>query len=292
MPKTFKQLVRELFTPDSVDVNLGAIKLKYTDELRGDVALVLADLRSKRVLFASIEQELWMHVFESLKSVREQLAQLSGKVQVRGPGDVRGAVDFMLDVVSAYLAEHEAAYTRFMQGPNPHRLAPAHLERNWPALGDAAADLISLRRLIHAAMDNLNQYASKGEVLDWEPPASSAAAYWVGYARQRKLCPACGWNMIYAYDDECPVCPSSKTEFRLKVPGWPNSIAVAGSFNGWQPLPMNFDARRHSWVHRLALAPGEYEYKFVVDGQWLMDPQNPMSSTDASGHTNSVMRVT
>ena len=175
MWKKFSQLAKEFLTPDSVDVNLGAIKLKYTDEMRNDVALVLGALKSKRVLFADVEHELWNYVFDSLKNIRELLAELSGKIQTRGPTDVKDAADFMLEVVTTFLIEHEANYTRFMQEPNTHDLAPAHQERNWPELGEAARDLITLRKLMSAAIQNLNQYASTGDVLDWDPPKQSAS---------------------------------------------------------------------------------------------------------------------
>ena len=46
-------------------------------------------------------------------------------------------------------------------------------------------------------------------------------------------------------------------------------VCLAGSFNGWDPgaTPM----RRNEygvWVVTLQLAPGRYEYRFVVDGEW------------------------
>lgn len=291
MWKRFRQLTRELFTPDSVDVNLGSIKLKYTNEMRNDVALVLGALKSKRVLFANVEHELWNHVFDSLRNIRQLLAELSGKVLTRGPSDVNSAVNFMLEVVTLYLADYEANYIRFMHGPNPHNLAPPHLERNWPELGDAASDLIALRRVIYAAVANLNQYASTGEVVDWKPLQSGVAEHWVNYAQKRKLCPKCGWNMFYAYDDECPVCPSIKTVFRLKTCRWPKRVAIAGSFNDWKPLDMSYDRLKHSWVYRLSLQPGLYEYKFIVDEEWLVDPDNSNTVMDARGNINSVLQI-
>lgn len=50
-------------------------------------------------------------------------------------------------------------------------------------------------------------------------------------------------------------------------------IFLAGSFNGWDPIhtPMvrSEDGR---WNVSLKLAPGRYEYKFVVDGEWCCEP--------------------
>ena len=50
-------------------------------------------------------------------------------------------------------------------------------------------------------------------------------------------------------------------------------VCVAGSFNDWQPAatPMIAVGNGH-WLKELALPPGRYEYRFVVDGQWIDDP--------------------
>ena len=39
------------------------------------------------------------------------------------------------------------------------------------------------------------------------------------------------------------------------------------------------------------LPPGAYEYKFVVDGEWLTDPGNPEVRPNAFGTYNSVLLV-
>ena len=50
-------------------------------------------------------------------------------------------------------------------------------------------------------------------------------------------------------------------------------VFLAGSFNDWDPTgtPMlrEDDGR---WTASLKLAPGRYEYKFVVDGDWCCEP--------------------
>lgn len=51
------------------------------------------------------------------------------------------------------------------------------------------------------------------------------------------------------------------------------AVFLAGSFNDWDPTatPM---ARGDGgdWTASLKLAPGRYEYKFVVDGEWCCEP--------------------
>ena len=74
----------------------------------------------------------------------------------------------------------------------------------------------------------------------------------------------------------------------------PAAVAVflAGDFNGWNatatPLARNGEGQ---WSATVALAPGSYEYKFVVDDQWLEDPANPERKSDPFGGANSVLTI-
>ena len=51
-----------------------------------------------------------------------------------------------------------------------------------------------------------------------------------------------------------------------------HAVYLAGTFNGWQSdtLPMKKDGQG-LWTRVVDLAPGNYEYKFVVDGKWCCD---------------------
>jgi 5'-AMP-activated protein kinase regulatory beta subunit len=62
-----------------------------------------------------------------------------------------------------------------------------------------------------------------------------------------------------------------------------HEVYVAGTFNDWNPkaTPMLQDGAG-PWVAKLNLLPGQYEYKYVVDGQWTCEP-----GCDA-GHANCV----
>jgi glycosidase len=70
----------------------------------------------------------------------------------------------------------------------------------------------------------------------------------------------------------------------------PGSVFVAGEFNGWNSSK---DALKDdgTGVYRatLAIEPGSYSYKFVVDGNWMADPGNPRQ--DTSGYGNSLLEV-
>lgn len=75
---------------------------------------------------------------------------------------------------------------------------------------------------------------------------------------------------------------------------WPGAQAVfiAGSFNDWHPgvSPM-LRLTDGTWFKELVLAPGRYEYRFVVDGVWVDDPAAPDYIPNPFGGMNSVLTV-
>ena len=69
-------------------------------------------------------------------------------------------------------------------------------------------------------------------------------------------------------------------------------VALAGTFNEWKPERFLTD-RAGDGVYRarLMLAPGEYQYKFVVDDEWRLDPANPNFVPNDFGSLNSILVV-
>jgi 1,4-alpha-glucan branching enzyme len=80
-------------------------------------------------------------------------------------------------------------------------------------------------------------------------------------------------------------------EFSLDQPQ-ARSVAVAGTFNDWDvnrtPLRLNSEG---TWKATVWLPAGRYEYRFVVDGQWISDPGARESVQNTFGSTNSVLVV-
>ena len=69
-------------------------------------------------------------------------------------------------------------------------------------------------------------------------------------------------------------------------------VCIAGSFNDWHPsvTPMvRLDDGK--WAKELALPPGRYEYRFVVDGQWVDDPAATELIPNPFGTPNAVLVV-
>jgi 1,4-alpha-glucan branching enzyme len=69
-------------------------------------------------------------------------------------------------------------------------------------------------------------------------------------------------------------------------------VKVAGQFNNWCPesTPL-IKIKDGEWVVRLMLRAGEYEYRLVVDGQWIEDPEADQRAANPYGGFNSVLRA-
>lgn len=68
-------------------------------------------------------------------------------------------------------------------------------------------------------------------------------------------------------------------------------VAVAGTFNNWNQSQYLFERVGNEWTCRISLPPGKYQYKFIVDGNWLVDPGNPTVVRDERGIPNSQLVV-
>jgi 1,4-alpha-glucan branching enzyme len=70
-------------------------------------------------------------------------------------------------------------------------------------------------------------------------------------------------------------------------------VYVAGEFNKWDPTAkkMAYKAKEGIYAATIKLVPGEYQYKFVVDGTWCADPENANSVQNDQGTFNSVVVV-
>jgi len=70
-------------------------------------------------------------------------------------------------------------------------------------------------------------------------------------------------------------------------------VFLAGEFNQWDPAgrKMAYKARSGVYSTTIKLEPGEYQYKFVIDGIWCADPENVRSVQNDQGTFNSVITV-
>lgn len=80
------------------------------------------------------------------------------------------------------------------------------------------------------------------------------------------------------------------TEFSVAPAAGAKQVCLVGDFTSWNPLVMKKQkSGRHSLT--VALQPGVYEYRFIVDGQWLVDPDHNHWAPNPYGSFNSVAQV-
>ena len=88
--------------------------------------------------------------------------------------------------------------------------------------------------------------------------------------------------------------PSGKKAVTFTVHGdRGHAVYLAGEFNEWNPTAkkMAYKARAGIYTTTLRLAPGSYQYKFVIDGTWCADPENVNAVANDRGTFNSVVTV-
>jgi len=83
-----------------------------------------------------------------------------------------------------------------------------------------------------------------------------------------------------------------EVDFVLECSG-AEHVYICGDFNHWQPTSLRMIGNPEAglWEKRLVLPPGRHEYKFVVDGQWLHDPDARENIQNIYGSLNSVVEV-
>ncbi len=84
--------------------------------------------------------------------------------------------------------------------------------------------------------------------------------------------------------------PPQVVRQRFVLQGEPQArqVSVAGTFNGWSATASPLVRQGNAWVAEVEVEPGQLEYKFVVDGRWMLDPANPRTD-GTDDHLNSVL---
>ena len=102
-----------------------------------------------------------------------------------------------------------------------------------------------------------------------------------------------GWKdeltrLIAQVEKEAPVF--AKVTFRLKGYANAKNVSVAGSFNDWSSSSTKMKKQGDEWIVETLAEAGKHMYKFVIDGQWIVDPANKETATE-NGYQNSVVIV-
>jgi len=63
-----------------------------------------------------------------------------------------------------------------------------------------------------------------------------------------------------------------KVTFSYTAPA-AQTVLLAGDFTGWKQAPVSLKKdKKGVWKKSISLAPGKYEYRLLVDGEWRDDP--------------------
>ena len=83
----------------------------------------------------------------------------------------------------------------------------------------------------------------------------------------------------------------NETVFKLKGFNNAKKVVLAGNFNDWKEDEIRLNRMENGWTVSYVLGPGNYQYKFIVDGNWMIDPLNNNKVSDENGNQNSFVVV-
>ena len=70
-----------------------------------------------------------------------------------------------------------------------------------------------------------------------------------------------------------------------------SSVQVCGSFDKWQVRhPLTYDPMKSQWNLTLKIKKGKFFYKYIVDGEWVVNNNEP-TETEESGIVNNVVNL-
>ena len=67
-------------------------------------------------------------------------------------------------------------------------------------------------------------------------------------------------------------------------------VEIAGDFNDWTPTRMR-KVKDGNFVSIIPLPQGHHEYKFLVNGEWMTDPDNCALAINPFGTVNSAIEM-
>ena len=84
-----------------------------------------------------------------------------------------------------------------------------------------------------------------------------------------------------------------KANYVFKLEKFPDAktVIVTGSFNNWSEDGYRMTRKGGNWILPIYLQPGKYTYKFIIDGDWIIDSSNKLYEQNEHGTNNSVLWI-
>jgi 1,4-alpha-glucan branching enzyme len=83
----------------------------------------------------------------------------------------------------------------------------------------------------------------------------------------------------------------NNTVFVCEIKPDAKEVFLVGEFNDWNPRADRMVKRQGAFRKAKKLTPGQYQYKFLVDGEWHHDPAANDQIPNQFGTMNSVICV-
>ncbi|NJK97596.1 MAG: hypothetical protein HC905_24225 [Bacteroidales bacterium] len=68
-------------------------------------------------------------------------------------------------------------------------------------------------------------------------------------------------------------------------------VIVTGTFNDWNPDGFRMIRNGGTWICPVHLSQGKHLYKFIIDGEWMIDPANRLWEQNEHGTGNSILWI-
>lgn len=138
----------------------------------------------------------------------------------------------------------------------------------------------------------LKEAAGYGKpIIDYSNKASGSKDY-MKLAKEVILEKRTGYKLPVEDDASMFLQSNMERQFTYYGPD-AKSVKIGGSFNDWNPGDEFLMERDEygTWTKSIILEPGTYQYKFVVDGEWVEDRNNTNYINNAYGGNNSVLEI-
>ncbi|XP_047970259.1 phosphoglucan phosphatase DSP4, amyloplastic [Salvia hispanica] len=71
-----------------------------------------------------------------------------------------------------------------------------------------------------------------------------------------------------------------------------STVEISGLDIGWgQRMPLSYSEEEGLWILHRDLPEGRYEYKYIVDGEWMCNEHELITSPNQDGHVNNYIEV-